>query len=55
MAQHPKRIDHIARRIDSGLTHKEAGAEFDMSRQHVGRLLRKRAKQSDQPMTDEEC
>lgn len=41
MAQHPKRIDHMARRRGQGLTHKELGEEFGVSRQHVGRLLRK--------------
>lgn len=51
MAQHPKRVDHIARRVANGLTHKEAGEEFGMSRQHVGRLLRKK-KDNDY---DEQC
>jgi DNA-binding transcriptional regulator LsrR (DeoR family) len=37
--QHPKRIKHMAQRRDQGLTHKELGQEFGISRQHVGRLL----------------
>lgn len=42
MAQHPKRIEHLERRVKSGLTHEEAGAEYGMSRQHVGRLLKQK-------------
>lgn len=48
MSQHPKRIEHLADRVEKqGLTHREAGAEYGMSRQHVGRLLRQRAKKQE--------
>lgn len=49
MAQHPKRIDYMAKRQEQGLKHHELGEEFGMSRQHVGRLLGRRKKdKSDQ-------
>lgn len=52
MAQHQKRVDHMQRRRDQGLTHAELGKEYGMSRQHAGRLLKQRAKNNDY---DEEC
>lgn len=45
MAQHPGRIKHIEKRRAQGMTHKELGEEFNMSRQHVGRLLRSKAEE----------
>lgn len=47
MSQHPKRIERMAQRRDQGLKHHEIGKEFDMSRQHAGRLLRQHDKQNE--------
>lgn len=47
MTQNPKRIEHMARRREQGLTHKELGDEYGVSRQHVGRILRKNSKKDD--------
>lgn len=41
MTQNKKRIDHMQKRRAQGLTHKELGEEYGMSRVHAGRLLRK--------------
>ena len=48
MAQHEKRIDHMAKRRAQGLTHKELGEEYGVSRQHVGRLLRKNSTKTEE-------
>lgn len=37
--QHANKLKHMAQRRDQGLTHRELGQEFGISRQHVGRLL----------------
>ena len=38
--QHVKRIDHMVHRRDQGLTYKRLGDEFDLSPQHVSRLIK---------------
>ena len=40
MAQHEKRIAHMVKRRAAGLTFKELGEEYDLSPQHVSRLVR---------------
>lgn len=40
MAQHPKRLERLHQRRKQGLTHRELASEFDLSRPHIGRLLR---------------
>jgi YesN/AraC family two-component response regulator len=51
MSQHGKRIKHMAKRRASGMTFKELGEEFDLSPQHVGRLVRGHLGKN--PMPDE--
>lgn len=39
---HKKKVEHMARRRAHGMTHKELGEEFGVSRQQAGRLLRRK-------------
>lgn len=60
MTQDPRRIEHMARRRAAGLSHKELGQEFEISRQHAGRLLNRKASKEKASQTssdhyDEEC
>lgn len=47
MAQHEKRLKHMADRLAQGLTHRELGEEYGVSRQHIGRLLKNKSKNKD--------
>jgi hypothetical protein len=49
--QHDKRVSHMAKRRASGMTFRELGEEFDLSPQHVGRLVRGHLNKN--PMPDE--
>jgi Mor family transcriptional regulator len=39
--QHQRRIEHMARRRDQGLTYRELGNEYDLSPEHTSRLVRR--------------
>ena len=49
--QEKQRIKHMVRRRAAGMTLKEVGEEFDLSPQHVGRLIRGHLDKN--PMADE--
>ena len=40
MTQHPKRVEHMLRRRAADMKLREIGDEFDLTPQHVGRLIR---------------